>query len=387
LKDLDGVLIDTVGWRAGNRVDKLSALDDRGYLITDMLADIIPVGRYAVEITASNGSSVGRVAFPMNVPALARNGLGLSTIELAYQITPDTAGRFVKNGYRVMPNPSGQFRRSEKKISYYAEAYGLDTSATAESSFTVTSDILASDGSVVGTASVLSYRKPGESAVIVAEVPVDTLLSGDYNLKVTLRDGNSMVSTARDFSVVVSREGGRDIITRGILRDYPEATNIVTDEDARKFRNEITYIATPKELKLFDGLVLSGKALFQKDFWSRRDPDTTSRINEFMIEHYRRYEYVNASFGRFRGERAGWKSDRGRVYMMYGEPSEIERFPSSLESRAWERWWYHGMEGGVYFIFVDYETADDFILVHSTKRDEIKDSNWEDKIRVSTYNR
>jgi hypothetical protein len=72
---------------------------------------------------------------------------------------------------------------------------------------------------------------------------------------------------------------------------------------------------------------------------------------------------------------------------MYGEPSEIERFPSSLESRAWERWWYHGMEGGVYYIFVDYETADDFILVHSTKRDEIKDSGWEDKIRVSTYHR
>ena len=52
-----------------------------------------------------------------------------------------------------------------------------------------------------------------------------------------------------------------------------------------------------------------------------------------------------------------------------------------------QKWWYHGMEGGVYFVFVDYEDTDSYVLIHSTKQNEIKDEDWENKVKMTIYQR
>ncbi len=387
IKDTRDNLLDSLSWRAGNRIARLSALDRGGFLITDMIADIIPSGDYRVDLDASHNGQTGRATFGMNVPSFKAAGPRLSSIEFAYEIKPDSGGRFVKNGYRVMPNPSGQFYQENRTASVYAEAYGLDTSAGAESLFFAALEILSPDSQVITKLQRISYLKPGPSAVIAANFPIDSLSSGEFVLRLTVSDGADSVSTAKDFSVVVSREAMKRTILQGILRDFPEATQITSESDADKFREEIAFIATHDELKLFDSLNLTGKESFQKDFWARRDPDPSTPVNEFQIEHYKRFKYVETTYGRFQGGVHGWRTDRGRVYMVYGEPSEIERFPQTLDARSWERWWYHGLEGGVYFIFVDYEDAGDYTLIHSSKRDEVKNYNWEDRIKVGDLSR
>ncbi len=77
----------------------------------------------------------------------------------------------------------------------------------------------------------------------------------------------------------------------------------------------------------------------------------------------------------------------GRIYILHGEPSEIERNQSSFEERSWQRWWYHGIEGGVYFIFVDFEGTGAHEMVHSSKKNEVKDYNWEDKVKMTLFQR
>ena len=47
--------------------------------------------------------------------------------------------------------------------------------------------------------------------------------------------------------------------------------------------------------------------------------------------------------------KVGWKTDRGRVYVLYGEPSEIEKFPNQMDQKPYEIWHYNDIEGGVYF--------------------------------------
>jgi GWxTD domain-containing protein len=387
LKDRDGKLLDSLSWKAANTIAKLSSLDNTGYLISDMISDKLPAGFYRVELFVTNGNKTGAASFPMEVPVFKGDRPMLSSLELAYQIKPDTSGKFVKNGLHVMPNPSSQFLQDNKKVNFYAEGYGLDTTAAADSMFFVSMEILTPDGQLVKSMPPISYHKPGESAVIATDFPIDSLKSGDYDLRVKLSDGVNNVTAIRQFSVVVSHEVARTAMMNGLLRDYPEANNIVTTDDAKKFRDEIVLIATPDELKLFDSLNLTGKAAFQKDFWNRRNPDPNSSQNAFELEHYRRVKYVSENYGQFKGGHAGWKTDRGRVYVMYGEPSDIERYPQSLEARAWERWWYNGLEGGVYFIFVDFENAEDYTLVHSSKRDEVKDESWEEKIKMSVMQR
>jgi hypothetical protein len=75
--------------------------------------------------------------------------------------------------------------------------------------------------------------------------------------------------------------------------------------------------------------------------------------------------------------REGWRSDRGRTLVLYAEPDEIERVPSSDQSKPYEIWHFYAIENGVDFVFVDRSGFGDYILVHSTKRGELRDDSWQ----------
>src|SRR5205809_942353 len=94
---------------------------------------------------------------------------------------------------------------------------------------------------------------------------------------------------------------------------------------------------------------------FIEGFWQRRDPTPDTVENEFKEEHYRRIEYANEHFP---AGIPGWKSDRGRMYIMYGKPDEIESHPSggqyerpmeegggSTSTFPFEQWRYRYLEG------------------------------------------
>ena len=67
----------------------------------------------------------------------------------------------------------------------------------------------------------------------------------------------------------------------------------------------------------------------------------------------------------------------GLIYIKYGQPSEIERYPSSMDEKAHEIWYYYELEGGVEFVFVDIQNLGNMQLVHSTARNELQDYDWE----------
>jgi GWxTD domain-containing protein len=75
--------------------------------------------------------------------------------------------------------------------------------------------------------------------------------------------------------------------------------------------------------------------------------------------------------------RDGWHTDRGRVYILFGEPDEVDRFPNSDNGKPYEIWHYNQIENSVQFVFVDRSGYGEYILVHSTKRGELQDNDWE----------
>ena len=387
VRDTDGVLIDSASWKAGSRIKELSALEDSDFLISDMVAEVFPVGKYAIVLHAFNDTQEGICSFEMDVPAFSDEGLEISSLELAYEITPDSVGRFFKAGHRILPNPSGRFMQGSGAVYIYAEAYNLDTSPEAESTYSVSLSILDLNGENIKSIRPTVYPKPGSSAAILTGFSTATLDWGLYKIKLILTDGAESVNAERGFTLVASPGWLRQEKLQAILKMFPQASRIDSEEDAEKFRSDIVYIATPQELKLYDSLNLQGKSNFQKDFWTYRDPDPDTPENEFQLEHYSRLKYAEDKFGLFKGFIPGWKTDQGRVFILYGEPSDTERFHSSIEERAWERWWYHGIEGGVYFIFVDFEDTGAYILVHSSMQNEAKDYNWEDKVKMTLFQR
>ena len=106
-------------------------------------------------------------------------------------------------------------------------------------------------------------------------------------------------------------------------------------------KEEIIYIITPKEKEVFYELENDKERdLFIQEFWRQRDPTPGTPRNEFKDEHYRRIEYANKKFGRGNPFK-GWRTDRGRFYIMLGRPSHVEKF-STPDIHPIEVWYYHG---------------------------------------------
>src|SRR6202049_4330505 len=95
----------------------------------------------------------------------------------------------------------------------------------------------------------------------------------------------------------------------------------------KKWLNEdVVYIISPEERESFLRLQTNEeREQFIENFWLRRDPTPDTVENEFKDEHYRRIAYANEHFS---SGIPGWKTDRGRIYIMYGPADEIESHPS-----------------------------------------------------------
>src|SRR6202048_3019438 len=106
-----------------------------------------------------------------------------------------------------------------------------------------------------------------------------------------------------------------------------KALKIELSKTYRKWLDEdVRWIITDEEKSAF--MQLSNdeeRDQFIEAFWQRRDPTPDTEENEFKEEHYRRIEYANEHFA---AGIPGWKSDRGRMYIMYGPADEIESHPS-----------------------------------------------------------
>src|SRR5687767_1768412 len=88
----------------------------------------------------------------------------------------------------------------------------------------------------------------------------------------------------------------------------------------------VVYIIAPEEKQVFEKLSTpEERDAFVEQFWYRRDPDPKTSANEFKEEHYRRMAYANENF---KSGIAGWKSDRGRVYIIHGPPDQREAYPT-----------------------------------------------------------
>ncbi len=131
------------------------------------------------------------------------------------------------------------------------------------------------------------------------------------------------------------------------------------DPAGAQFLSEGRYIITSQERKIFLELPEGDREKFIEEFWQRRDPDPDTTENEFKVEYYSRIEQANEMF---HGEgRAGWLTDRGRIYILFGPPMDRIRNPSGYEvnARCAESWYY----GDFPVLFVDAYCTGDYRLV------------------------
>jgi len=120
--------------------------------------------------------------------------------------------------------------------------------------------------------------------------------------------------------------------------------------DHAEFYKYARYFFTKMERKLFLNLPDNeSRSEFIKNFWEIRNPNPMSDENEFRVEIERRFEYVSRYLKE--GPVPGWKTDRGRIYLLLGPPSN--RFEQTIGSQfGREIYWYY-WESSIYARFVD----------------------------------
>src|SRR5262245_1770337 len=119
---------------------------------------------------------------------------------------------------------------------------------------------------------------------------------------------------------------------------------------------DVSYIITDEERKAFKMLKTDEERdQFIEQFWLRRDPDPDTPENEYKDQYFERIQYANEKFA---SGIPGWRTDRGRIYITFGKPDEIESHPAggayqrpswegggSTSTYPFETWWYRYIEG------------------------------------------
>lgn len=131
------------------------------------------------------------------------------------------------------------------------------------------------------------------------------------------------------------------------------------DPENAEFLSKVRYIITGKERKIFLELPDAEKEEFKKEFWRRRDPDPSTEENEFKMEYFNRIERAGELF--VAEGKPGWLTDRGRIFILFGPPTDRITYPMGGDpySRCREIWYY----GNFPVVFIDSTCTGTYHLV------------------------
>jgi GWxTD domain-containing protein len=333
------------------------------------VVDVIPVtlrpGASSLSVVVSDEESgrEGVIRIPFPVRQYGKKRLVLSDIALGTDLSRTTAtDRFVKNGYRITPNVMGRVLETDPTLHVYFETYNLaPVSKGGRTTFSTYYSIQDTVGSEVMPLPGKRAKKPGVSSVTAESLDLKGLQPGEYILVIMVRDDlNRQTAFGRKrFSLIPTR---------------PALGGLTLDADAlTRYRDGIKYLAEEAELRDFDGRDPAGKRQFVIGFWQARDPSPGTPENEFALEHFKRMAQADKLFNE--GRTKGSDTDRGRVFILYGPPSEIERSDVRAIGKNHTIWIYQ-TTGHYQFVFVDRRGNGRPALVHSDMPGELQNPGW-----------
>jgi len=359
-------------------INSLEELIEHGNVISQM-GFRLPHGNYRLTITASDSIDSERTDIATHeieikpYPPIP----SVSDIEICTNIIMSTNSDdpFYKNSLEVYPNSSLLFGALFHPVLFvYSELYNLNT----EESYYIHTAITDFSGNIL-----IETKKRKEfvfrHAVEVNTLPITSYPSGKYRYRFSIYSESDMLLSSREKSFFVynphmnfTEETKRPVFDN-------EIALLSSDEVIQEFRY-CRYIASREDIWLFDQLIDDdARRSFLISFWEEIE---RGRIGLAPIRRSEYLERVVQSNKNYRAMgREGWHTDRGRVYIIYGKPDEIERYPSGGTTKPYEIWRYYQIENGVEFVFIDRSGYGEYTLAHSTKRGELKDDMWQQYLR------
>ncbi|MBI2419547.1 MAG: GWxTD domain-containing protein [Ignavibacteriales bacterium] len=324
------------------------------------------------------------IDFKMQLQRYPKGTFSISDIELANSISKseNTDSRFYKNTFEIIPNPTRVFNQNMPVAFYYCELFGLKENAK-QSQLRLDINLFNANNERVYKKSKIIGRTEN-NIVEVGSLNIMKYPTGTYTLALALIDSvdKRTYLKQKKFFIYTQTAADTSFSLKGENEYMASEFAVLSEEDLTEAFNQAKYIASTQEIDKWNRLsTIESKRVFIYEFWKKRDNAPETPDNEFRKEFYERVRYVNDKFSSFK--KKGWFSDRGRVYIMHGEPSEIERFPNETDYKPYEVWHYNGLEGGAIFVFADLNGYQDYQLIHSTLRGELRDDYWTRRVKTN----
>ncbi|MBV6479419.1 MAG: hypothetical protein HGGPFJEG_02192 [Ignavibacteria bacterium] len=344
---------------------------------------LIGDGYYKLKLTGSDFNNDKRLdVFEEDLSILnaAVTSVRMSSIELSTDIKKSANEKsiFYKNTLDVIPNPSNLFGMNLKELYYYFEIYGLNENNVSDE---ITIKYSVED---LNNKNILSFDKKikrnSDSRVEYGKINIDSLQRGSYYFRIKILDPSKNLSLSGEKKFFVFNISNQ-VTSNSQQDDYLISEYPAKDEkDLDKEFAVAAYLMTEKEIDRYEDMKnLDLKRKFMYDFWKSRDSNPGTPQNEFKIGYLKRVNEANNNFKEAYKE--GWKTDRGRVYLVYGKPDDIERFPFETTKKSYEIWKYDSVEGGGECVFIEKQsTTGVYWLVHSTFKSELKNYEWEKEL-------
>jgi len=380
--------------KAFNKYNLLSPeTDDTNRLVfdfTDQQRVSLANGNYIIELTIRDKNN------PTAKPYVLKDKLkvdyypaivALSDIELLTEYIANTnPSKLNKNGFDLYPQVSNFFDKNQNSLKFYAEVY--NTSAVLNNdAYLLSYRVETHESHQVLDSYSKIYRQTARPVnVIMSELDITDLNSGNYDLMLEVRNRNNEVLSSRSLffqrshAPVISSDSSYKAIEGTFV------ASINNRDSLYQYIKCLWPIASTAENNFAENRLLASDIRqlqqFIYDFWVKRNPANPALA---WMEYKKQVEIVNNEFSA--GNKKGYNTERGRVFLMYGAPNQISKQYNEPASYPYEIWQYYKLKDMADRKFVFYcrqLASNDFELLHSDAKGEVININWKVELRKRT---
>lgn len=388
----------TYTFRKGDKVEAVKKYNLLSPPISDTLESLvnfmdqqrilIPNGNYELDIEISDANTKTKPYTSMQLVDLEfeEAGMSISDIELVEDFKKsENAGMLTKSGYDIVPYVTNYFPKNQNELKFYVELYNSNKTFGPDEQYLLKYYIQKYENQKPLNHCIgFSKQNTREVSVLMKEFNILDLPSGNYELVVEARNKkNELVKHKKLFF----QRSNPDIQMNSSEIDQLEIVNTFAEKIPWDSLNYYIKSMVPVSDKVEERFIFGElsdiedpeiKRKFLYSFWTKRDLLDAERL---WNEHKAKVAYVEAKYSTH--VRKGFESDRGRIYLKYGEPNSIVKRERDPDAYPYEIWQYYVLPVRSNARFVFYNTdliTNEYVLLHSNVFGEINDYRWEMKL-------
>lgn len=347
-------------------------------------------GKYTMKLNLLDVNKEGSEIsgnLPITIEDFSKNTKISDIIVAEFAYPSDEQTNFDKSGYHIIPMLSSFYATDSKNLPIYLELYG--TEGIIDSTFLLSYRMINTKDAteMQGFSKTFSYKK-GPVIPVFESINIEDLSTGNYQLEVRVSRSSNEILAVQTYDFERSNENNSMFTMENLQLDPAFQASIPTDS-VLYFLESLIPISKPAEIKnIIETLKSKNVENARKHlqgYWVITSPTNSY---ESWLKYKAQVVFVQDIYGNNFQE--GFETDRGRVYLKYGAPNQVNARESSPSEYPYEIWTYNkiGIYSNKRFIFYNPDLVNNaYRLLHSDMLGELKNPAWPQILaKRNTYN-